>query len=76
MNLGNLTAGRWVAWAVAIIAIMNAAVLALTPLTGDYPAIGPVLLIITSITAMLSPFLPRAQGRPSPEVIVVEEKKT
>jgi hypothetical protein len=53
---------RILAWAAAAVAILNAVVLALSPFLAEYPRLAPVLLVITSITALISPFLPRAQG--------------
>lgn len=57
--------GRLFAIVAAINGILVAVIAALTPLVTDYPGLAKVLAVVVLITNIISPFLPRAQGRPS-----------
>lgn len=54
--------GRILAWLAAIQAIIVAVILALTPLADTNPYVAKVLVVLTTISAIVTPFLPRAQG--------------
>jgi hypothetical protein len=55
--------GRIFAWLAAINGIVTAAILALTPLADGNPYVAKVLVVLALVTNIITPFLPRAQGK-------------
>lgn len=53
---------RVFAWLAAINAIITSAILALTPLADTNPWVTKVLVTLTAVSAIITPFLPKAQG--------------
>lgn len=55
--------GRIIAWLAAVNAIVTAAILALTPLADSNPYVAKVLVVLAIVSSIITPFLPRAQGK-------------
>lgn len=53
---------RLFSWLAAINAIITVIVVQLTPLAVDYPTVAQVLSVLVTVSAIITPFLPRAQG--------------